>query len=290
MEAANTMANRSSGSCTSQDHGKKERWARYSAFPPELRLQVIKAGIPYNTTCEVTRKQRFKTANDLIEVAHDLLLSSRQQKNSYERDPWANSESASTIKKMTEQAFFETVIFKLVTESALPTAFYHELSEASLVLLPKTIGTKARHLDIVHRVHGRYGPRSEQHPLKVPHLHKIAKSMDMLKLLFTNLKACILTLELHLLPLDVFMPQPFKPSIKVRYCGLRRQIPTSASSDQNWPPNLQACSMPSHQRAQEDRSSFAYDIHAHRSLCRKMEESCTKLSATAHWSKWTARR
>lgn len=58
-----------------------------ASFPQELRLHVMKAGIPYNTTCDLSQKGITKMMADLRKEAHDLLLPLPPQNPSYERDP-----------------------------------------------------------------------------------------------------------------------------------------------------------------------------------------------------------
>lgn len=180
-------------------------------FPSEMRLQVMKAGIPYSTTYEFTRKMSFETEKDLMDEIHDLLLSSRQQKHSYERDPWADGESAGVIMRRAEEAFFEKVIFKLGIESTLPTSYYYHINENFLSSLPKVIGSQARHLDTVTVMQAFSGPSGEQHPLNVTHFRKMVKYVETIKLYFANLKACILTIDVRIQSLDVFRPHTYKP-------------------------------------------------------------------------------
>jgi hypothetical protein len=181
-----------------------------ASFPSELRLQVMKAGVPYNTTCELSQNKSMKTVRGLIAEAYDLLLCSPQQRHSYERDPWADLESAEVIRRRAEQAFWETVIFKFGIEVAVPTPCYYGWS-CGLSYLSKTIGAKIRHLHLVTLVEGLYGPHGEQYPLAVALLQNNIENIDMLKLHFPNLKACVLTLDLRVHPVDVFTPQHYPP-------------------------------------------------------------------------------
>jgi hypothetical protein len=181
-----------------------------ASFPPELRLQVMKAGIPCGTTCELSRNKLMKTVRDLIAEAYDLLLSPPQQKHSYERDPWADLESAEVIRRRAEQAFWETVIFKFGVGVAVPTPFYYDWG-CGLAYLSKTIGAQIRHLHLVSLVEGLYGPYGEQYPLAVASLQKDVKNMDTVKLRFPNLKACVLTLDFRVHPVDVFTSHRYPP-------------------------------------------------------------------------------
>jgi hypothetical protein len=89
------------------------------SFPPELRLHVMKAGVPSNTTCNLSVFSSMKTIVDLRNEAHDLLLSPARELW-YQVDPWADEETANIFKSVAEQAFLETAMFKLVIDRSLP--------------------------------------------------------------------------------------------------------------------------------------------------------------------------
>jgi hypothetical protein len=161
------------------------------SFPPELRLQVMKAGVPSNTTCNLSVFSSMKTIVDLRNEAHDLLLSPARELW-YQVDPWADEETANIFKSVAEQAFLETAMFKLVIDRSLP-ALEDEGWLSGVTSLSETIGPRIHYLHMNTTTQGSY---YWQRPVNVTWCRKLITGMEMLKVHFPNLKACILTLDI----------------------------------------------------------------------------------------------
>jgi hypothetical protein len=95
------------------------------SFPPELRLQVMKAGVPHHTICNLSVFNEIKRISDLRNEAHDLLLSPARE-NRYQVDAWADEETSNIIRNVAEQAFLETAIFELGINHSLPISDYRD--------------------------------------------------------------------------------------------------------------------------------------------------------------------
>ena len=162
-----------------------------ATFPPELRLQVMKAGVPYNTICKLSLHRSMKTIEDLRTEAHGLLLFPW-----YQLDPWADEETCNIIKSVAEQAFLERAIFKLCINGTLPILQRGDWM-SGLSSIPETIGSRIHYLELSTFVRGYYDRDDQQGSLEFAWCRKAMSCMDMLKRQFTNLKACVLTIDLY---------------------------------------------------------------------------------------------
>lgn len=83
------------------------------SFPPELRLQVMKAGVPYGTSC--WRPGRFRTIDDLKNAAFSSLFHPKlwDHKKLRFNQSWLDSEARSILANTAEQAFLEAAIFEI---------------------------------------------------------------------------------------------------------------------------------------------------------------------------------
>jgi len=166
-----------------------------ASFPPELRLQVMKAGVPYNTICKLSLHESMKTIENLRNEAHSLLLS-HPCEHWYQLDPWADEETFNIIKITAEQAFLETAMFKLCIDALLPTLKHGDWM-SGLSSIPESIGSRIYHLELSTLVPGYYDRDDQKCPLDVVWCRKTMSCMDVLKRQFTNLKACVLTIDLY---------------------------------------------------------------------------------------------
>jgi hypothetical protein len=179
-------------------------------FPPELRLQVMKAGIPYNTTSKLSLSQSMKTIEGLRNEAHGLLLFPPRE-HSYQLDPWADEETTNIIKSAAEQAFLETAIFKLGINHSLPISEHRDWM-SGLSSIPETIASRIHYLDLNTFVQGHWSPLGQHLFLDVDWCQKTVTCMDILKLHFPNLKTCVLTLDLYFGARYEKVHQPFDQS------------------------------------------------------------------------------
>lgn len=182
-----------------------------ASFPPELRLQVMKAGVPYNTTCKLSTFRSMKTMTDLRNEAHSFLLFPPRQ-HWYQLDPWADEEISDIVKSTAEQAFLEIVIFKLAINRSLPTAIDQDWI-SGLSSFATTIGPRIHFLNLTTTIHGTYGPYDQLLPWDVTWCRSIVTCMNMLKRRFTNLKACVLTLDVGINWFGTPRDEPFNQVI-----------------------------------------------------------------------------
>lgn len=140
----------------------------------------------------------MKSIGSLKNEAYSLLLPTHLE-IPWHLDHRGTREASDIIKGAAEQAFLETVIFKLGINSALPTVADKDFNP-SFSCFPQYIGPRIHYLDLVSTVRGLYNPHSEPPPLNVASCRNTATCMEMLKSHFTNLKACILTLDIRIGP------------------------------------------------------------------------------------------
>lgn len=180
------------------------------SFPPELHLQVMKAGVPYNTTSKLSLYRSMKSIEGLRNEAHGLLLFPPRE-HWYQLDPWADEEISKIIRSTAEQAFLETAIFKLCINDSLPVLKHGDWM-SGLSLIPETIGSRIHYLDLTTIVQGHWSPYDQSFFLNVDWCRKTVTCMEILKLRFPNLKACVLTLDLCFASKDGTVRQPFDQS------------------------------------------------------------------------------
>jgi hypothetical protein len=80
---------------------------------------------------------------------------------------------------------------------------------SGLSSIPETIGTRIHYLDLHTTIYGMSGRFCTTHPLYVGWCRRTVACMNMLKLHFPNLKACVLTLDLCLCLIYGLPHQPF---------------------------------------------------------------------------------
>jgi hypothetical protein len=177
-------------------------------FPPELRLQVMKAGVPRSTSCNLQLARSWRTVDDLRNLAYNMLLSPPRDQW-YQRDPWADQETTDNIRSTAKQAFLETVMFKIDLTTSFATLRHHSASSASPPLLRATgAHTAAAHMQQltfgarIHHLHLSITVFGNHHYgcVSVIACQGAIECMDSLKLHFPNLKACILTFNIHTTP------------------------------------------------------------------------------------------
>jgi len=186
-----------------------------ASFPPELRLQVMKSGVPYNTTCKLSLSESLETAKGLRDQAHGLLLSPPRELW-YQLDPWADQVTSDIVKSTAELAFLETVIFELGVDDLLHTARREEWGSGSAsasASFAETIGARIHYLNLTIAIECYYGLNGEQFPIDVTWFRQIITCLGMLKSRLTNLKACVLTLDIHISPFCAPPTQPFDRTI-----------------------------------------------------------------------------
>lgn len=176
------------------------------SFPPELRLQVLKAGVPYSSTRELRRYWSMEQFEVLKTEAHDELLFPPWD-DLYERDPsryiyedpvvrsTAEQAFLETVGSTAEQAFLETVILKIGINETLPFLRLEDRMPG-LNTIPDAIKSRIHYLDLSTTVNGTWDRPYDKLPLHVAWSRRATASMDMLKVHFPNLKACVLNLEL----------------------------------------------------------------------------------------------
>ena len=178
-----------------------------ASFPPELRLRVMKAGVPYNTSCKLSLRRSMKNIEGLRNEAHRLLLFPLRERW-YQLDVWADEEASNIIRSTAEQAFLETAMFKLGINESLPHLEHGDRMSA-LSSIPAVIGSRIHYLDLSTTIEGYWNLFDGQLQLDVDGCRKTAMYMEKLNLHFPILKACVLTLDLRLISIDEPPHQPF---------------------------------------------------------------------------------
>ena len=178
-----------------------------ASFPPELRTQVMKAGVPYNTICKLSSHHSMKSVEGLRNEAHGLLLFPPRE-HWYQLDVWADEETSNIIRSTAEQAFFETAIFKLCINNSL-RILEDEDWTSGLSSIPAIIGSSLHYLEL-NTVIGFHPAWCEQGlELYLTWCRKAATHIEKFTLHFPNLKACVLTLDLDFSSTDEPPLQPF---------------------------------------------------------------------------------
>ena len=178
-----------------------------ASFPPELRLQVMKAGVPHNTTSKLSLRLAMKTIEGLRNEAHRLLLFPLRE-YWYQLDVWADEETSNIIRSTAEQAFLETVIFKLGIDETLPILEDGDWT-SGLSSIPAVIGSRIHYLHLNTLIEGYGNPNDQQLYLDVAWCRKAPSYMEKLKLHFPILKGCVLTIDLYFGTMYELPPQPF---------------------------------------------------------------------------------
>ena len=168
-----------------------------ASFPTELRLQVMKAGVPYNAICNLLLIGAFKTMIDMRHESQKLILSPPLGLIWFQLNPWTDKDTVNMIKNTAEQAFLETVIFKLGINN-LWSGFKDGDWMSSLSSLSETIGPRIYYLDLNPTVQAHWNTRRYDDPFifDVTWSRELITCMDMLKLHFSKLKSCVLTLDI----------------------------------------------------------------------------------------------
>ena len=166
-----------------------------ASFPPELRMQVMKAGVPYNTTSKLSLRPSMKTIEGLKNEAHDLLLFPPRE-HWYQLDVWADEETSNIIRSTAEQAFLQTAMFKLSIEGALPIVGDEDWM-SGLPSIPAMIGSRLHYLELNTTIQCHLDLYDQHLYLDVDWCGKAATYIEEeFELHFPNLKACVLTLDL----------------------------------------------------------------------------------------------
>jgi hypothetical protein len=192
-----------------------------TAFPSELRLYVLKAGVLRGTTCNLQLFRSWRTVEDLRNLAYNLLLSPPRE-HWYERDPWADQETTDIIRSTAEQAFLETVMFQVDLTTSFATLRHRSGSFASPAFLKAfgaqttaagiqylTLGARMHHLHLSITV---YGSQHYGGSVSVIVCRGAIECMEALKLHFPSLRACVLTLYIHADYTTAASLVPFKQS------------------------------------------------------------------------------
>jgi hypothetical protein len=168
----------------------------------------MKAGVPRSTSCNLQLARSWRTVDDLRNLAYNMLLSPPRDQW-YQRDPWADQETTDNIRSTAKQAFLETVMFKIDLTTSFATLRHHSASSASPPLLRATgAHTAAAHMQQltfgarIHHLHLSITVFGNHHYgcVSVIACQGAIECMDSLKLHFPNLKACILTFNIHTTP------------------------------------------------------------------------------------------
>lgn len=160
------------------------------SFPPELRLEVMKAGVPFGTTWWYIAPG--KTMKDLRNAAYHSLLPLVSDQ-SHIHDSAVDQQTYSIIKDAAEQAFLGNVIFNIQLHWSM--TMHNETSSVVDSMLLRSIGAHMHYLDMSAHVTARRGYRPGTSS-SLPCL-RIIRSMGSIKHHFPNLKVCILTLDVR---------------------------------------------------------------------------------------------
>lgn len=168
-----------------------------ASFPPELRLQVMKAGVPYNAICKLLLYGEMKTTADLRHESQKSILAPPRGYLWFHIDPWTDKETVNLVKDTVERAFLETTIFKLGI-NYMWSVFKDGDWMSSLSLLCETIGPQIHYLDLNPAVQARLSLHRYDDPFvfDVTWSRALITCMDMLNLHFSKLKSCVLTLDI----------------------------------------------------------------------------------------------
>lgn len=206
-----------------------------ASFPPELRLQAMKAGVPRNTVCKLSSFHSMKSVDGLRNEAHGLLLFPPRERW-YQLDVWADEETSNMIRSTAEQAFLETVMFKLGINDSLPTSDDDDWM-SSLSSIPEIIGTRIHYLNLNTTIQCHWDAYEQHLHLDVAYCRRTIECMDVLKLRFPNLKACVLTLDLSFSSIFGPVLHPFDRLSLERTTGMdadfecfQTSLPAEASS------------------------------------------------------------
>jgi len=99
------------------------------------------------------------------------------------------------VKSTAEQAFLETVIFKLDIDRTMPRINHWSSDLASFT---ETSGTRLRYLNLKTAIMGFYDSPVEEYELDFSWCRMAVTYMETLKRCFPNLKACVLTLDIRI--------------------------------------------------------------------------------------------
>ena len=177
----------------------------------------------------------MKSVEGLKNEAHGLLLFPPRE-HWYQLDVWADEETSNIIRSTAEQAFLQTAMFKLEINETLPIVEDEDWMSA-LSSIPAIIGSRLHYLELNTTIRC-HSDLYEQHLyLDVAWCRKAAMYIEKLNLHFPNLKACVLTLDLHfstiygrtLLPFDP-MALEWTTGTDADYNYFKTSLPVEASS------------------------------------------------------------
>jgi hypothetical protein len=165
------------------------------SFPPELRLQVMAAGVQYGTThLHVDRFENIETLRDAAfsSLLHPELWDSASRSFN---QTWLDDQARSVVAETAEQAFLENAIIGIGID-IFSIANEHNMDErtTSSPLLMQ-IGARIRHLNLVLFIRTWDTTFYETYDYLYYGSHPV-NCMNMLKARCPNLKTCILTADI----------------------------------------------------------------------------------------------
>lgn len=164
------------------------------SFPAELRLQVMKAGVLCGTNWWYAgNSYHTRTMHEMRNAALSSLLPSElwdPDKRRFNAN-WLDEETRSVLAETAEQAFLETAIFKIDATFSFLEVDYAERFKMSPLLM--AVGARMHHLDLAIRVDVDDSGYAYDHR----DILAATQCMKSLKAHFSNLKSCILTLDIH---------------------------------------------------------------------------------------------
>jgi hypothetical protein len=162
------------------------------SFPSELRLQVMKAGVLQSTSWWQVRRDH--TVDYIWSAAFSSLLPPELWNPKRERfdTSWLDAETRRCLANIAKQAFLGTAIIKYQAGFRDP-GWEGDIPSFKLPPLLASVGARIHHLDLFIRVR----TNSFARPQNGYYTRMAIRCMDSLKLHFPNLKACVLTLDVH---------------------------------------------------------------------------------------------
>jgi len=165
-----------------------ERFASPS-FPPELRLQVMKAAVLQNIP--TWQAGRYTSLHSMRHAAFSSLLPSElwNSKKLRFNSSWLDSKARGTLANTAKQALLETAIFKANATFMLT----NEGPRFDVPPLLEEVGARIHYLDLSVRV----DLMNLSIQRKTDEVSAATQRMTSLKRHFPNLKTCVLTLDVH---------------------------------------------------------------------------------------------
>lgn len=180
----------------------KEAHKRFASasFPSELRLQVMKAGVLQSTSWWQVRRDH--TVDYIWSAAFSSLFPPELWNPKRERfdTSWLDAETRRCLANIAKQAFLETAIIKYQADFRDP-GWEGDIPSFKLPPLLACVGPRIHHLDLFIRVR----TNSFARPQNGYYARMAIRCMDSLKLHFPNLKACVLTLDVHFRECSTFL-------------------------------------------------------------------------------------